>query len=133
MKGGVIMFEWVKGNVYSLVVTLYPNNITLNNSTASYFQDVRWAMIGFDKKHNRLGIKPVTKREVDLKLIPMEQLHKVSVGKGYARISNKAIIDEIAAMIHREINGLKLSAQYDEEEGLLILDLDELCKGVKAC
>ena len=43
------MFTWVKGNVYTLVLTLYPNNITLNSSAASYFEDVRWAMIGLDK------------------------------------------------------------------------------------
>ena len=43
------MFTWVKGNVYTLVLTLYPNNITLNSSAASYFEDVRWAMIGLEK------------------------------------------------------------------------------------
>ena len=25
------MFEWVKGNAYTMLVTLYPNNFTLNN------------------------------------------------------------------------------------------------------
>lgn len=120
------MFEWVKGNAYSLVVTLYPNNITLNSSAAEHFKDVRWAMIGIDKKHHRLGIKPVTKREVDLNLIPKEQLHKVSIGNGYARISNKVVINEISAMIDREINGLKLSATYDETEEVLIVNIKEL-------
>lgn len=121
-----MMFEWVKGSAYSLVVTLYPNNLTLNSSAADYFKDVRWAMIGLDKKHYRLGIKPVTKREVDLNLVPMDQLHKVSIGKGYARISNKVVINEISAMINREINGLKLSAEYDEAEGMLIVNIKEL-------
>lgn len=120
------MFEWVKGSAYSLVVTLYPNNITLNSSAAEYFKDVRWAMIGLDKKHKRIGIKPVTKREIDLNLVPMEQLHKVSIGKGYARISNKVVINEISAMINREINGLKLSAEYDEKENVLIVNIKEL-------
>ena len=45
------MFTWIKGNAYTLVLTLYPNNITLNSSAASYFEDVRWAMIGLDKEN----------------------------------------------------------------------------------
>lgn len=120
------MFEWVKGNVHALVLTLYPNNITLNSSAATYFQDVRWCMIGFDRDQNQIAIKPVTKREVDLHLVPLDQLHKVSIGKGYARISNKMIIDEIAVMIDKSIDGLKVNARFDEKENLLIADIHEL-------
>lgn len=120
------MFEWIKGSAYSLVVTLYTNNITLNSSAAEYFKDVRWAMIGLDKVHHCIGIRPITKREVDLNLVPMEQLHKVSIGNGYARISNKVVISEISAMINREINGLKLSAIYDDNEGILMIDIKDL-------
>lgn len=120
------MFEWVKGNVYSLIVTLYPTNITLNSSAASYFQDVRWSMIGLDKKNLQLGIRPITKRDVDLNLVSMEQLHKVSVGKGYARISNKMIIDEISGIIQQPITALKINAVFDEKENMLIADLSDL-------
>ena len=122
------MFEWVKGSVYTCVVTLYPNNITLNSSAAEYFKDVRWAMIGLDREHFQLAIKPISKREIDLKLVAMEQLHKVSMGKGYARISNKVVINEIYAMIKDEINGLKMSAAYDDKEGILIIDFKEFVK-----
>ena len=122
------MLEWVKGNVYTLVLTLYPNNITLNSSAASYFKDVRWSMIGVDRETHQLAIKPVTKREVDLNLVPLEQLHKVSVGKGYARISNKAIIEEIALMVDAQVDGLKVNATYDDKEDMLIADLSELVK-----
>ena len=87
------MFEWVKGNAYTMLVTLYPNNFTLNNVAAAYFEDIRWCCIGLDREERKVAIRPVTKREVDLKLIPLEQLHKVSMGKGYARISNKALIE----------------------------------------
>ena len=96
------MFTWVKGNVYTLVLTLYPNNITLNSSAASYFEDVRRAMIGLDKDSLKLGIRPV------------------------ARISNKMIIEEISGMINQPINGLKINAAYDETENMLIADLHEL-------
>lgn len=120
------MFTWVKGNAYTLVLTLYPNNITLNSSAASYFEDVRWAMIGIDKENHCLGIRPITKREIDLKLVSKDQLHKVSLGKGYARISNKTVMEELAGIIQRPLNGLKINAEYDDKENMLIADLHEL-------
>ena len=33
------MFEWEKGNAFSLVVTLYANNFTLNNAACTKFKD----------------------------------------------------------------------------------------------
>lgn len=117
------MFTWVKGNAYTLVATLYANNITLNNAAASYFQDIRWVMIGIDHKEKKVALKPVTKREVDLKLVPLEQLHKVSIGKGYARISNKQVMEEIAELLEGSIDGMKFDATYDEQNELLIIDL----------
>lgn len=120
------MFTWVKGNAYALVVTLYPNNITLNNSAAAHFQDVRWAMIGIDHENRCVAIKPVTKREVDIKLVPLEQLHKVSIGKGYARISNKQVVEEISSVLGKEVDGVKFDAEFDDKQGLLIIDLNEI-------
>ena len=58
----------------------------------------------------------------------MDQLHKVSVGKGYARISNKTIIEEISYMIDADIDGLKVNATFDEKENMLIADLSLLVK-----
>lgn len=120
------MFEWVKGNVYSMILTLYPNNITLNSSAATHFQDVRWVMIGIDKENHQLGIRPISRREIDLNLVPMSQLHKISVGKGYARISNKMIIEELSAMIDQPIDGLKVNAVFDEGHDMLVADLHDL-------
>ena len=100
------MFTWVKGNVYTLILTLYPSNITLNSSAAGYFEDVRWCMIGIDAENSQLGIRPVSKREIDLHLVEMDQLHKISLGKGYARITNKAIMEEIALVTHQKMDGL---------------------------
>ena len=86
-------------------------------------------MIGLDKEGMKLGIRPITKREIDLCLVSMDELHKVSVGKGYARISNKMIMEEIGNMIDRSINGLKINAEYDEKENMLVADLSELTAG----
>jgi len=129
-KAVPMMFTWIKGNAYALVATLYGNNITLNQAAAAYFQDVRWAMIGIDHEAKKIAIKPVTKREVDLKLVPLEQLHKVFVGKGYARISNKQMMEEVSQMMQHPLDGWKCDAQFQEQEGLLIIDLiSDLKKG----
>lgn len=119
------MYQWVRGNVNSNIVTLYPNNFTLNNIAASYFQDCRWCCLGIDKENYKIAIKPITKREIDLKLVPVENLHKVSMGKGYARISNKMIIEEIAKMLDETCNGIKFSAAFDEKEKMLVIDLQD--------
>ncbi|MCI5774233.1 MAG: hypothetical protein MR210_06720 [Erysipelotrichaceae bacterium] len=117
------MFEWAKGNAFSLVVTIYNNNFTLNNCAAQHFQNSKWCMIGIDKLNRKVAIKPVTKQQIDLNLFPLENLHKVFMGKGYARISNKAIINEIAELLQQECNGQKFSCEYDQQEEMLIIDL----------
>ncbi|MBQ7888856.1 MAG: hypothetical protein IJ356_03770 [Erysipelotrichaceae bacterium] len=118
------MFKWMTGNTYSNVVTLYANNFTLNSVACQYFQEIRWCLIGIDEASLKVAIKPVTAREIDLHLAPMEHLNKVSMGKGYARISNKHIVDEISTLIQKECNGLKFLASYDEKEKMLIVDLN---------
>ena len=67
----------------------------------------------------------VYKRQ-DLHLVEMDQLHKISLGKGYARITNKAIMEEIALLTHQKMDGLKVNARFDEKENMLIADLKDL-------
>ena len=80
-------------------------------------------MIGIDKKNQLIAVKPVTKREVDLKLYPEENLHKLSIGKGYARISSKNIINEVSSLLGRELNGDKFISNFDEREKMLVVNL----------
>ena len=114
------MFTWIKGNTNTLILTLYPSNITLNSSAASYFKDTRWCMVGIDHDSMRLAIKPVTKRELDLGLVDQSQLHKISIGNGYGRITNKSLMEEIALLFHESLEGQKMEAYYSEEDSMLI-------------
>ncbi|MBS3991756.1 MAG: hypothetical protein KGZ51_06735 [Erysipelothrix sp.] len=120
------MYEWVTGNAHALIVRVYPTNITLNASAASFFNDVRYVTIGFNKESNKVAIKPITKREVDLKLVPLEQLHKVSIGKGYGRISNKLVCDEISALIDQPLTGQRFLSQFDAKSHMLVIDLTQV-------
>lgn len=117
------MFTWVKGNAYTPVATLYANNITLNQAAAVMVQDVRWVMLGLDHENKRVAIRPVSKQEIDRKQVMLQQLHKVSLGKGYARISNKQVMEEIADMLKQPLNGDKFEAVYDEASNLLVIEL----------
>lgn len=117
------MFTWVKGNAYTPIATLYAGNITLNQAAVALMQDARWVMIGLDHENKKIAIRPVSKQEIERKQVMLQQLHKVSLGKGYARISNKAVMEEITEMSGAQLNGDKYEAVYDEVEQLLIVEL----------
>jgi len=117
------MYKWAKGSLFNMAVTLHGNSITLNSSAATNFSDVRWVMLGLDKANKKFAVKPIAKNEIDIKAIPLDKLHKISVGKGYARICNKGIMDEIASLLGKKLDNLKLSAIYDENDEMLIIDL----------
>ena len=117
------MYEWVTGNAHTQIVRLYPNNLTLNSSAAVHFNDFRYVTIGIDRTNLKVAIKPIPKRDVDLKLVPVEHLHKVSIGKGYGRISNKMVCDEIAELLNTTLDGQKVLATYDKKSQMLIVDL----------
>ena len=119
------MFQWLKGNSHANVVTLSDTCITLNNSAASHFSDVRWCLIGIDYDRSLLAIKPVSKHDYDLHIYPLENLHKVSIGNGYGRITNKSIMKNISGLLNEPLNNLKLLAEYDANQDMLIVDLTQ--------
>jgi len=119
------MFQWIKGSSYSMIVTLSPNYITLNNYAASHFKDVKWCMVGIDEDEKKMAIKPVSKTDIEMQIYPMESLHKVSVGTGYARISNKTVMQTLASICDEPLaSNAKYAAAYDEKEAMLIVDLN---------
>lgn len=116
-------FQWIKGSTSSPAVTIYANNLTLNNAAARYFDDVRFCLLGIDPKVAAIAIKPISSRDIELKLYDATHLNKVSIGKGYARISNKTFIDEINKIADKDTTGLKFEAHFDEKSEMLIVDL----------
>ena len=70
--------------------------------------------------HPGLGVNAVASRNLE------EGMGKVSIGKGYARISNKAIIEELSILLKQTIDGLKVHAQFSDKENMLVVDLSEL-------
>lgn len=119
------MFKWITGNAEVLVVTLNEGNLTLNQNATTYFENSQYVLVGLNEDLE-LGIKAVVQRDVDLQVYPKENLHKVSVGKGYAKINNKSLCDFIAGELGVLLNGIKVIAKYDALEEVLVLDLKPL-------
>ncbi len=118
------MFEWISTTGNSPVITLYSNNLTLNSVASTFFESSPWCCIGINKETLQIALRPVSKQEVELNAVAAHQLHKVSLGKGYGRISSKDLAGEISALIGSECNGQKYLATFNEKEKMLIVDLN---------
>lgn len=116
-------FQWVKGSTTNPAITIYANNITLNNAAAKYMENSRYCLLGIDSNSGCIAIKPISKRDIDLNIYDPTNLNKISMGKGYARISNKTFIDEINKALDYNTIGLKFEAMYSDKEEMLIVDL----------
>jgi hypothetical protein len=119
------MLEWFTKSSQTSIVTIYPSNFTLNTCAASHFQEVRYCMIGLDREKYFVALKPITSEELDLQIVPTEQLHKVSIGKGYARVCNKVIIGEIEKLLDIKIDGIKFNSAYNEKDNMLLVNLKD--------
>lgn len=117
------MFKWISGSVYSLQATFYENNITFNASSASKLMDYAWCMVGFDEEEKKMAVKGVPKTDIERNIVSIENLHRLSMGKGYARISNKNMVQLAQKIAGRNCIGEKLNVRYDDREQLLIVDL----------
>ncbi len=119
-------FEWFKSDVAKKTVTIYTNNFTLNKSSCRFFENVQFVLLGLDRKKGLIAIKPISKEILEQGIYQEEDLHRISIGKSYGRISNKALIDEIVSLYNLRIEqnqGLKYEAQYDEINQILIVQL----------
>ena len=113
------MYKWVTGNAELRIITLNEHNITLNSNASEHFQDSHYVLV---------AIKPVFKKDLELNRFDRDLLHKISVGRGYAKINNKALCDLIAQKIGESLSGQKIVAKFNEEENVLEFDLNDLGK-----
>ena len=75
-----------------------------------------------DRKNNLLGIKPIQKQEIDTQIYPEDQLHRISIGKSYGRISNKTFIRELSQIYRLDLSDNKYY-KYDVIHQILLVDL----------
>ncbi len=118
------MIEWINGNVMSLVVTFNTNNLTLNQNAVAHFSERRYVTVGIDHQKHALVIHPVTKEELEMNVFLPEQMHKISIGNGYGKISNKQMCDQIARYLDKELVGQKYYASYQTRDRMLVISFN---------
>ena len=119
-------FEWSTNDIAKKTVTIYSTNLTLNKAACRHFEDVNYVLLGLDRKNNLLGIKPIQKQEIDTQIYPEDQLHRISIGKSYGRVSNKNFIENLAREYHLDLSdkqGLKYPANFDVVHQILTVNL----------
>lgn len=122
------MFKWIDGNINTLIATVYDNNITFNQKAALFFEDTRYVSVGIDTDRNLVAVHPVTKDELDHNIFTLQQLHSISIGNGYAKISNKALCQLIANQLEYTLSNNKFYCEIDEKNRYLIIDLNKEVK-----
>ncbi|WP_297053146.1 hypothetical protein [uncultured Dubosiella sp.] len=116
------VYQWISGSSFACQVTFYATNITLNSAACSHFENIRWVRIGMDPQHKKVAIEPLKKQQIDLGIIPKDQLQKLSLGKGYGRISSKSVMHAIYTQLHVPVDTVKYPAVFNEEQNLLEID-----------
>lgn len=118
-------FNWSTSESNRKAITITESSITLNTNASKHFQNVSYVLLGVNSE-NKLGIKPVDKEALNGNYYPKEQLHHLSVGKSYMRISNKSFIKELNDKFNlglESAKSLKLSAHYDVVHQILLVNL----------
>lgn len=119
-------FEWSTNDIAKKTVTIYSTNLTLNKAACRHFEEVNYVLLGLDRKNNVLGIKPVRKIELDEDIYSEDQLHRISIGKSYGRISNKNFICELAQKYYLDLSNnkcYKYEAKFDVIHQILLINL----------
>lgn len=118
------MYKWVKGNSFNKIATLYAGSITLNVPCIALFEGAKWCLVGIDYEGKKVGIKIVSKEDLEKKSFPEDAMNKVSMGKSFVRICNKSIIKEITKVIKKRAEGEKFGVNFLPKEKLLEIDLN---------
>ena len=119
-------FEWSTNEVSKKTVTIYNTNLTLNTAACKHFENVQYVLLGIDRENDLLGIKPIDKIALDEGIYPTDQLHRISIGKSYGRISNKNFIENLAEEYNLNLSdkhGIKYTAQFDVVHQILTVNL----------
>ena len=113
--------EWINGSNFTKIATIYDNNITLNNTCIKLVEKYKWCKLGIDKKAQKIYIKLI---EDILKETNIEQGNRISIGKTYVRITNKAFINQIYEIIGQNKKDKKFLVDYVDSEKQFVIDLN---------
>ena len=107
-------FVWSTNEISKKTVTIYSTNLTLNTAACKHFENVQYVLLGVDKT------------AIDEGIYPSDQLHRISIGKSYGRVSNKNFNENLAREYHLDLSdkqGLKYPANFDVVHQILTVNL----------
>lgn len=119
-------FTWTTNDIATLTISIYETNITLNKATCKYFEEVNYVLLGYDDENDLVAIKPVTKDDIDNEIYPRDQLHRISLGKSYGRVTNKSFIENLSQKYHLDFHKnqcYKYKAKHDAIHQMIIIDM----------
>ena len=119
-------FEWSTNDIATMTLTVYETNLTLNKAACVHFEDVNYVLLGIDKESKQIGIKPISKQDIDDNLYPMSQLHRISLGKSYGRISNKSFVQDLCQVFKLDFDSnqcYKYKVTYDVIHHIMVAQL----------
>lgn len=119
-------FQWTTNDIATMTISIYETNLTLNKAACKHFEEVTHVLLGFDDSTNQIAIKPVTKEDIDNEIYPTTQLHRISLGKSYGRITNKNFIENISQRFNLDFHKnqcYKFQAKYDVIHQMMIIQL----------
>lgn len=118
---------WFNEKPKDCIVTISAGNITLNKPATNFFENAYSVMLGIEKNQKLIVVKPLNKAEAIRHDIPVSNKYKITVRSSYARIANKAFIDEIGNLIDINFNldTKKFKANWQSKDQVLLVDLKE--------
>ena len=119
--------QWFNEKPKDCVVTIAAGNITLNKPATHFFENAYSVMLGIEKSHQLLIIKPLLKAEAIRHDIPDSNKYRISVRSSYSRIANKAFIEEVSTFLDQtfENSSKRFKATWQHKDQILVVDLKE--------
>jgi hypothetical protein len=120
--------NWFNEKPKECVITLAAGSLTLNKAAANYFEHAYSVMLGIEESQKLFVIKPLNKAEAMKHDIPDNRKYKITVRSSYARVTNKAFVEELVQLFKIALGTepLKFRASWNQKDQLMIVYLKEV-------
>ncbi|MDY4936618.1 MAG: hypothetical protein SO087_00140 [Candidatus Onthovivens sp.] len=122
------MIEWFSSKNRNDYVTIDAKSLTFSIGTKKILETAYKAMLGVDKNNGIIHLKLLNSDLANRGDLDQSMLNHISIGKSYARITNKSFIDYLIqnGLINFKNNKcLKFKIYFDKSTNDLIINLKE--------
>lgn len=122
------MIEWFSSKNRNDYVTIDNKSLTFSIGTKKILETAYKAMLGIDKEKNIIYLKLVNSDLANRGDLDQSMLNHISIGKSYARITNKSFVEYLVQNNLINFNNkkcLKFKIDFDKSNSDLIINLKE--------